>query len=289
MYTIETLGSEEQKQKWLPQLRDIKKIGGWGLTEVLTGSNAAQIDTTAKKVPGGWIINGNKRWIGNGNRDLIVCWAQNEETKKVNAFIVEMDRKGVKSEVIQHKLALRIVQNCEISFDNVFIPDENRLPKAEDFGKSTGQILLHSRLFVAWIAAGIAMGVYDSVIKYATQRKQFGVPIGSFQLQQEKLFRVMQNTQMILLCCQRLSQLHDQGKMTMGMVAGGKAWCSERLREVARLGREIMGGNGIIHDNYAMKALADAEAVYTYEGTYDMNALVVGRELTGVSAFKSKK
>ncbi|KAL4510571.1 hypothetical protein ABPG72_004725 [Tetrahymena utriculariae] len=287
--TIDQLGNEDQRQKYVPLLRDLKLTGGWGLTESKFGSDATGLQTTVQKTEGGWLLNGDKTWIGNGNRDIMVVWARNVENNKIQGFIVDLKAKGVRSEVLKHKLALRIVQNCQITFTNVFIPEENMLSKATDFQKGTAKILLHSRLMVCWLAAGICLGVYDNVVKYISNRKQFGVPISSFQLQQEKLARIMSNTQAILLISHRISQMYDNKKITLGQVALAKAFATERAREVARLGREMLGGNGIIFDNYVMKAFADIEALYTYEGTYDINQLVGGRELTGVAAFKVPK
>jgi len=175
-----------------------------------------------------------------------------------------MKLEGITTQVIKHKLALRIVQNCHIHFNNVILPDDSKMPKANDFVKGTNQVLKHSRTFVCWIACGIAQGVYDNTIRYITERKQFGVPLSAFQLQQEKLVRIMSNTQAMILQCWRISKLVDEGKATMGQIALTKAWVTERGREVVRLGREMLGGNGIIFDNYNMKALGDMEAIYTY-------------------------
>jgi len=218
---------------------------------------------------------------------MIITWARNEDTKKVESFIVPINTPGVKIEVIKHKLALRCIQNCNITYDNVFVPEENKLPGATEGFKSTNQVLEHSRVFVSWIAVGAAIGVYDNVIKYINNRKQFGVKISSFQLMQEKLARMMGHIQAMLLLVWRVTRIYEAKKLTIARAAMAKAWTSRMGREVAQLGREMMGGNGIIMDNYAMKAVADAEAIYTYEGTYDVNALVCGRELTGISAFKS--
>ena len=288
MYTIEVLGDEDQKKRFIPDIRDFKKISGWGLTEPSIGSDASNIGTTATKVEGGWKINGSKRWIGNGNRDYLVCWARNIETKTIQAFVVNMKSPGVKSEVIQHKLALRVVQNCEITFTDVFVPDCDRLTHSKDF-TSTGEVLLHSRVCVCAVAVGIALGIYDNCIKYLNNRTQFGVKLTSFQLVQDKLVRMMANIQAMLLMTWRVFNLYQEGKATIGMVGMAKAWCSKTGREVAALGREVLGGNGIIFDNYVMKGFCDMEAIHTYEGTYDINTLVAGRELTGKAAFKVGK
>ena len=284
-YTIEVLGNEEQKKRYIPELRDFKKISGWALTEPSFGSDASSLETTATKVEGGFKISGSKRWIGNGNRDYIICWARDSQSKSIQGFIVNMKSAGVRVEIIKHKLALRVVQNCEITFTDVFVPDEDKLTYAKDF-TSIGGILLHSRVWVLSIATGVAMGIYDNCIKYLNNRNQFGVKLTSFQLVQDKLVRMMANIQAMLLMTWRVFNLYQEGKATIGMVGMAKAWCTKTGREVAALGREVLGGNGIIFDNYVMKGFADMEAIHTYEGTYDINTLVAGRELTGKAAFK---
>jgi acyl-CoA oxidase len=229
-------------------MKSLEVICGWGLTESKVGSDASNLETSTTKVQGGYRLNGDKRWIGMGNRDLLIVWARNTENKKVEGYILDMNTSGITSQPIKHKLALRIVPNCQIHFNNVFIPEENRLPKATDFNKGTNTVLKHSRIFVAWIAVGIALGVYDNVIKYVTERKQFGVPIASFQLQQEKLVRIMASTQAILHLTWRTTKLAEQGKATIGEIAMTKAFVTAQVRDIARLGREMLGGNGIIHD-----------------------------------------
>jgi len=286
IYTVESFASEEQKKKLLPGMLDFKIVSGWGLTEPLIGSDASNLTTSARKAQGGYVLNGGKRWIGSANRDMHLCWARNEETKKIECFFVPIGTPGVEIEVIKNKLALRTVQNCHITYKDAFIPDENRLPGADKGFGSTNQVLEHSRVFVAWVAVGIALGVYDNTIKYVNNRTQFGVKISSFQLQQEKLARMMGHIQAMLLMVWRTTRLYEAGKLTIAKAAMTKAWTTKICREVAHLGREMMGGNGIIIDNYAMKAVADIETVYTYEGTYDINSLVCARELTGIPAFK---
>lgn len=289
MYTIDHLGSEAQKQKYLPAMGRLELISGWGLTEAKIGSDAASLETSVTKVPGGYRLNGDKRWIGNGNKDMLIVWARNTENKKVEGFILDMKSAGITTQVIKHKLPLRMVQNCQINFNNVFLPEDSKLPKANDFNKGTGAILKHSRIFVCWAALGLAIGVYDNTIKFIMSRKQFGVPISSFQLIQEKLSRIMGTVQAMLLLAWRITKLAEQNKATIGQIGMAKAWITLRGREVCALGREMLGGNGITFDNYVMKAMADMEAMYTYEGTYDVNSLVNARELTGIDAFRTSK
>ncbi len=286
LYTIESFASEEQKKKLIPDMLDFKLVSGWGLTEPLIGSDAANLTTSAKKTEDSYILNGGKRWIGNANRDLILTWARNTETKKIECFAIPTKTPGVRVEVIKNKLALRSVQNCHITFTDAKVPLDCKLPGADKGFGSTNQVLEHSRIFVAWVAVGIALGVYDNTIKYINNRNQFGVKISSFQLTQEKLSRMMGHIQAMLLMVWRVTRLYEAGKLTIARAAMAKAWTTKVCREVAQLGREMMGGNGIISDNYAMKGLVDIEAIYTYEGTYDINSLVCGRELTGIPAFK---
>lgn len=184
-YTIEALGSEEQKAKYLPKLKSFEMVGGWGLTEDKIGSDASNLQTNAKKINATqYKLNGTKRWIGNGNRDLLIIWARNVDNKKVEAFIVENNNvNGLTSHPIKHKLAMRVVQNCHITLNNVVVDESQKLPGAVDFATGTNKVLRHSRVGVCWVAAGIAMGVYDNAIKYISNRKQFGQPIsGSCQL-----------------------------------------------------------------------------------------------------------
>ena len=177
-YTIQLLGSEEQKQKYLPKIVNLEWIGGWGLTQDKIGSDASNLNTTVTKIQNGYKINGTKRWIGNGNKDLLVSWVKNTENKKVEAFILETkDLKGWTSEVIQNKIGLRVVQNCHITMKDIIVPESQKLPHAIDFQNGTNRILKHSRIFVCWVAAGIAMGAYDNAIQYTSKRNQFGRPI----------------------------------------------------------------------------------------------------------------
>jgi len=284
--TVETLASEEQQKKLLPQMLDFKITMGWALTEPLVGSDASSITTNVRKIEGGYILNGEKRWIGNGNRDMVVVWAKNQDSKKAEPFFVAKGTPGVETEVMKNKLALRTVQNCNIKYKDVFIPGENKLPRADQGFASINELLGNSRVLVAWVTVGVAVGVYDNTIRYINGRTQFGVKISSFQLMQEKLSRMMGHIQAMLLMVWRATRLNEAGKLKIAQVAMVKAWTTKLCREIAQLGREMMGGNGILIDNYAMKALVDIEAIYTFEGTYDINSLVLGRELTGIPAFK---
>ena len=269
-------------------IKDYTTVGGWGLTEKLRGSDASGMLSTCKRLDNNtWELNGNKRWIGNANRDMMVVFARNVDTKKINGFILKLDDNtpGLKRELIQRKMALRGVHNMQLYFDKVKIPESMRLEKVKDF-KDVADMLAHSRQYVGWLAVAIGVGIYDHVIRYVREREQFGKPLAKYQLIQEKLVKIMGNVQACLHLMAKITELYEQGKSTIGKFAMAKSWVTLKIREAAALGREILGGNGIILDNYVMKAFIDIEAIYTYEGTYDINALVAGRELTGHAAFK---
>lgn len=253
------------------------------MTEPDYGSDASNLQTTAVKVEGGWLLNGKKRWIGNATfASYYMVWARNpSEGNKVQCFVATGGSKGLKATKIENKYSLRLVQNADIEFDNVFVPDNNRLTYGKDFQSGTATMLESSRLIVGWMIAGVAAGAYESALKYCLNRKQFGKPIAKFQLIQEKLSRMLALCEMINSHLILVSKAMDQGKCTMGQVARAKSNASYRAREVVGLAREVCGGNGIILDYHVMKQLMDMEAMHTYEGTYEINTLVSGRELTG--------
>ncbi|PIA32294.1 hypothetical protein AQUCO_04500117v1 [Aquilegia coerulea] len=286
MLTIALCGSEAQKQKYLPSLAQFRTVACWALTEPDYGSDASSLRTTATKVDGGWIVEGQKRWIGNSTfADVLVVFARNRTTNQINGFIVNKGAPGLKVTKIENKIGLRMVQNGDILLQKVFVPDEDRLPGVNSF-QDTSKVLAVSRVMVAWQPIGIAMGVYDMCLRYLKERKQFGVPLAAFQINQEKLVRMLGNVQAMFLVGWRLCKLYESGKMTAGHASMGKAWITLRARETVSLGRELLGGNGILADFLVAKAFCDLEPIFTYEGTYDINSLVTGREVTGVAAFK---
>lgn len=289
MLTIGLLGSEQQKKELLPPMAKMELIGCFGLTEPSHGSDASAIQCSAKKVPGGWELNGFKRWIGNGTfADVVILWARNTETQQVNCFIVRKGTPGFKATKIENKVSLRCVQNADLTFEKCFVPDSARLTGVNSF-KDTNKVLAVSRVMVAWQPVGLAMGVYDVCVRYAAERKQFGTAIGGFQLVQERLARMQGSIQAMFLMTWRLTKLYEEGRMTHEQASLVKAWTTLRAREVVALGREILGGQGILVDYNVGKAFCDLEAFYTYEGTYDINVLVAGRDITGQSAFKPAK
>ncbi|KAK7845296.1 acyl-coenzyme A oxidase 4, peroxisomal [Quercus suber] len=286
MLTIALCGSEAQKQKYLPSLAELKTVACWALTEPEYGSDASALKTIATKVEGGWILEGQKRWIGNSTfADLLVIFARNTTTNQINGFIVKKDAPGLTVTKIENKIGLRIVQNGDILLKKVFIPDEDRIPGVDSF-QDTNKILAVSRVMVAWQPIGISMGIYDMCHRYLKERKQFGAPLAAFQINQLKLVQMLGNVQAMILVGWRLCKLYENGKMTPGQASLGKSWITLKARETAAIGRELLGGNGILADFLVAKAFCDLEPIYTYEGTYDINSLVTGRELTGIASFK---
>jgi acyl-CoA oxidase len=287
MLTIGLLGSEQQKQELLPSLASLEQIGAWGLTEPSNGSDASALQTTAEKVPGGWKLNGQKRWIGNATfADVVVIWARNMDTKQVNAFIVKKGTPGFRTTKIENKISLRVTQNADIHMADVFVPDTARLTGVNSF-KDTNKVLAVSRIMVAWQPVGMAMGAYDMCVRYLGQRQQFGAPLSAFQLSQDKLARMLGNIQGMFLMCWRLSKLSEEGKMDHGMASNVKAWTTTQGREVVAMARELLGGNGVVADFLVGKQFCDMEAIFTYEGTQQVNSLVSGRDITGVAAFRA--
>ncbi|MCK2238472.1 MULTISPECIES: acyl-CoA dehydrogenase family protein [unclassified Crossiella] len=286
MGSVNRCGSEEQKQRWLPAMARMEQIGAFALTEPEGGSDVSGgMRTTARREGDTWILNGAKRWIGNATfADLIVVWARDEADNKVKGFVVERGTPGFTATRIEHKVALRTVQNADITLTDCRVPEANRLQRATGF-RDTADILRQTRGGVAWQAVGVMMGAYEKALAYATQREQFGRPIAGFQLVQDLLVRILANVTTSLALVVRLAQLQDEGVYRDEHSALAKAVCTVRMREAVGWAREILGGNGIVLDYDVARFVADAEAIYSYEGTREMNTLIVGRAITGHSAF----
>ncbi|MBC8735578.1 acyl-CoA dehydrogenase [Paraburkholderia sp. UCT31] len=280
-------GSEEQKQKWLPPMARMEKIGCFGLTEPLVGSGAGGgLLTTAKREGDTWVLNGQKRWIGNSPWcDVSIIWARDVADNQVKGFIVEnKTTPGFSVEKIERKVALRVVQNGVITMDNCRVPEENRLQGDLSF-RDTARVLRLTRQYVAWEAVGCSMGAYEHALKYAQTREQFGRPIASFQMIQDHLAKMLGNITASQCLVVRLAQLQDQGKLKDQHASLAKAFCTVRMRETVASAREILGGNGIVLDYNVARFFADSEALYSYEGSREMNSLIVGKAVTGFSAF----
>lgn len=284
MKSIAASGTEEQKERWLPQMARWEKIGCFALTEAEHGSDAGGIKTKAKKTEKGFLLNGSKRWIGNATFcDLAVVWAREEETGKVEGFIVESSFPGFTATPISGKASLRGVENANITLKDCFVPNSNVLLSG-GFSKNTKQVLQSSRALVAAACAGVLMGAYDAALHYCSRRIQFGRPLTGFQLVQERLMRALGLAHACCTLSIHLARRLDTGKSSMPLVALVKATSSRLAREGISVCREVMGGNGIELKRGVAKALADIEALYTYEGTYDINILIAGRAATGVNA-----
>ncbi len=286
MGSIYLLGSEEQKQEWLPELKSLRKIGAFGLTEPEVGSAVAGgLTMKAKRNGTSWTLNGQKKWIGNATfADVIIIWAEDEEDKQVKGFLVRKNNPGLTVEKMEDKMALRIVQNGIVTLTDCIVEEADRLQNANSF-KDTANVLRMTRAGVAWLAVGCARGAYEAALKYTRERKQFGKPIASFQLIQNHLVEMLTNLTAMQTMVARLSELQDQKELTDEHASLAKVFCSLRTRDIVSKAREVMGGNGILLEYDVARFVADAEAIYSYEGTKEINTLIVGRAITGYSAF----
>ncbi len=284
MYPIYTFGSEEQKDFWLLQLAQGEKIGCFGLTEPDYGSNPGGMITKAEKVKDGYLLNGAKMWITNGTiADVAVVWAKLDGI--VRGFLVEKGMKGFTAPEMKGKHSLRASVTSELIFDNVFVPDKNILPKSEGL-KNALMCLNQARYGIAWGVVGSMMACYDTALNYSKSRIQFGKPIASFQMTQEKLvFMITEITKAQLLNLQ-LGRMKDKGTLKHTHVSMAKRNNCEKASEIAKLAREILGANGILDEYPVMRHLANLESVKTYEGTHEMHTLIIGEDITGISAFE---
>ncbi len=287
MNSIEMLGSEEQKQRWLPAMARMEKIGAFGLTEPMHGSDAVALETRAHLVGNEYVINGAKRWIGNASfADVVVIWARDDEGN-VGGFLVEKGTPGFVPTVMTGKVAKRAVWQTDITLTDVHVPVESRLALSRSF-KDTGRVLTATRSGVAWEAVGHAVAAYEIALNYTRERIQFGKPLSSFQIIQNKLATMLANVTTMQLLCLRLSQLQDEGKMTDAMASLAKMNNARLAREVVAEAREMLGGNGILLEYHIARHHADIEAVFTYEGTDTIQSLIVGRDITGIQAFSHR-
>jgi glutaryl-CoA dehydrogenase len=286
MYSIYAGGDQEQRDRWLPAMAAMDKIGAFAMTEPLGGSDVAGgMRTTAKRDGDTWIINGAKKWIGNATfADLVVVWARDVDDNNVKGFVVEKGTPGFEPVKIENKIAFRIVENAEITLTDVHVPESNRLQRINSF-RDVAEILRATRGGVAWQALGVMIGAYELALDYAKQRKQFGRPIARFQLVQDLLVRSLGNITASWGMLVQLAKLQDQGIFRDEHSALAKAFVTARMREVVAWCREIFGGNGILLDYDIARFFADAEAIYSFEGTREMNTLIVGKSITGESAF----
>ena len=286
MYPIHAYGSDDQKAKWLPGLGAGNLIGCFGLTEPNFGSNPGGMTTRCKRDGDNWIINGNKMWITNGSlADVALVWARDEEGI-VRGFLLEKGMDGFSSSDIHGKLSLRASVTSELSMDNVRVKDSSRLPNIEGL-KGPLSCLTQARYGIAWGMVGAAVDCYNTALNYAKERKQFSKPIAGYQLTQAKLADMVTSITESQLLVYRLGRLKDEGKMTFQQVSMAKRNNCSIARDIAKLSREILGGNGIVGDYSPIRHMANIESVYTYEGTHEMHSLIIGENITGISAYDS--
>ncbi|HEY2223380.1 acyl-CoA dehydrogenase family protein [Actinomycetospora sp.] len=291
MGSIDACGTPEQRERWLPPMARMETIGAFGLTEPHGGSDVAGgMETTARRDGDQWVLDGHKRWIGNGTfADVIVIWARDvsdgADGKAVRGFVVDRETPGVTTAKIEGKTSLRITQNADITLAGVRVSDDRRLAGGKGTFADAGAVLRRTRGNASWACTGVQMASYELALTYAREREQFGRPIAGFQMIQDALVQMLGNTTASIGMAARNAQLIDDGGGSDAHSALAKQFCADRMRETVALGRQVVGGNGIIVGNGIARYFADAEALYSYEGTREMNTLIVGKAVTGHSAF----
>jgi glutaryl-CoA dehydrogenase len=285
MRSIALCGSEEQKQRWLPAMARCDKLGAFALTEPTHGSDSVALETEARLDGDTYLINGAKRWIGNGTlADVVVVWARDPADMQVKGFLVERGTPGYSATVIEGKVSLRALWQADIVLTDVRVPAENRLPGANSF-KDTARVLASTRAACSWMALGHAVAAYDAALSYTSHRSQFGKPLVRFQIVQQKLVRMLADVTAMQLYCLRIGRLADGDRLSDTIASLGKLNNTTKAREVIAEARNLLGGNGILLDHHVIRHMADMEAIYTFEGTETIQTLLVGRDITGVSAF----
>ncbi|HTF49155.1 MAG TPA: acyl-CoA dehydrogenase family protein [Pseudonocardia sp.] len=285
MQSIAQCGSEEQKQRWLPGMAALEKIGAFALTEPDHGSDSVSLETTARRDGDSYVIDGAKKWIGNGSiADVIVVWARDTEDGKVKGFLVEKGTPGYRAEVIEGKGSLRAVWQAQIALEGVRVPAENRLPGANSFA-DCARVLVGTRSACAWMALGHAVAGAEAALSYSKRRKQFGKSLASFQIVQQRLVHMLADVTAMQLYCMQIARLAEAGSLAPTLAGLAKLHNTSKARGVLAEARDLLGGNGILLDFHVIRHLVDNEAVHTFEGTETMQTLIVGRDITGVGAF----
>jgi glutaryl-CoA dehydrogenase len=284
MKSIAELGSEEQKRRWLPGMARLEHLGAFALTEPDHGSDAVALDTRAARNADCYVLNGAKRWIGNGSlADVVVVWARGKDGQ-VQGFLVEKGTPGYDATVIEGKGSLRAIWQAQISLADVRVPVANRLPGANSF-KDTARILAATRSACAWSALGHAVAAYDTALTYAKRREQFGRPLCSFQIIQDRLVKMLAEVTAMQLYCLQIGRLAERHQLSDTIAGLAKLNNTRKARQICADARDMLGGNGILLSNHVIRHMADIEAIHTYEGTETMQTLIVGRDITGVGAF----
>ncbi|MEU6447402.1 acyl-CoA dehydrogenase family protein [Streptomyces sp. NPDC046979] len=286
MYAVQSGGSQEQRDRWLPGMATMETVGAFALTEPLDGSDiAAGMHTTARRDGDCWVLDGEKRWIGNATfADHVVVWARDVDDDQVKGFVVGRGTPGFEARRIDRKTSLRIVENADVTLTGVRVPEADRLQNVSSF-RDVAEILRATRSGVAWQALGVMIGAYELALRYADERQQFGRPLAGFQLVQDLLVKSLANITSSWGLLLQLARLQDAGTFRDEHSSLAKAHVTARMREVVAWAREIFGGNGIVLDYDVARFFADAEAIYSFEGTREMNTLIVGKAITGESAF----
>lgn len=290
MGTINLLGSDEQKERWLPRMAKLELLGAFALTEPEHGSDTVALETSARIEGDEVVLNGAKRWIGLGHvADLVIVWARREDTGRVGAFVVEKDPEtgaypeGYEATAITGKIAKRAIQQAQITLTDVRVPVANTLEHAVGF-RSVSRVLNTTRSTVAWEALGHAQAAFDIAREYVMRREQFGQPIGSFQLVQRELALMLGDLTAMQAMCFHSAKLQDAGNFSNDQAALLKMFCADKSRTVCRRARDLVGGNGLLLENQIARHLTDMEVVHTYEGTDFIQSLIVGRAITGINA-----
>ncbi|MGJ9404091.1 acyl-CoA dehydrogenase family protein [Arthrobacter sp. KK5.5] len=282
--SVAMLGSAEQVAEWVPKLATAEVLGAFALTEPTHGSDSVSLETRATRVDGGYVINGEKKWIGNGSTGgVTIVWAR-DDAGAVRGFIVPQESEGYTGTTIEGKLSLRAIWQAHIRLENVFVPDSRVMPGANSF-KDTAKVLFATRLGVAWSAVGHATACYETAVQYAAQRIQFGRPLAASQIVQERLARMHSELATMQLMVMQMTALEERGELSPVQASLAKYTCTRTARQIASNARDLLGGNGILLRNRVARHIADIEAVHTYEGTETVQALIIGRSITGLSAF----
>jgi glutaryl-CoA dehydrogenase len=286
MKAIDMRGSEAQKERWLPAMARLESIGAFALTEPDHGSDSVALASTARWDGERWILDGAKRWIGNGSiADVVVVWARDVADGQVKGFLVETDRPGFTAETMIGKGAARAIWQAQISLSEVRVDEENRLPGARSF-KDVARVLVTTRSTCAWAALGHAVAAYDIALTYSKQREQFGKPLCGFQIVQDRVVKMLAEVTGMQLYCMQLARLEESGRLSDTIAGLAKLNNTRKARQVIAEARDLLGGNGLLLENHVIRHMGDIEVIHTYEGTETMQALIVGRDITGVGAFR---